>query len=243
MFPLSTLPSSSNFHHTDILRHGKTLCLIVSGSILLHEFVQSSFKLIQTLIIHSILRQRVQQLIICHERNLSLLFVLKKWRSLNSQCDWHNLDAMAGTKWLLEQKCSTCVKSMIAWERVHLCSRHVFSNVTGQCSALLLAVKLSLTYYCENYLKCWRGLGISYLSIKPRRKAYLSKLTITWTIHFRLIDYCWADWAYSFHVLNFTCNNSKSMSVSHNLLCASDLTFDSTSLCQSFLVFFQLETW
>jgi len=45
---------------------------------------------------------------------------------------------MAGTKSLLEQKCSTCVKSVFAWEAVHLCSCHLFSNVTGQCSALLL---------------------------------------------------------------------------------------------------------
>lgn len=131
------------------------------------------------------------------------LFVLNKWRSLNLRCDWHNLCAVAGTKWFFEQKYSTCVKSMIAWEGVHLCSRHVFSKVTGQCSALLLLVKLSLTHYCENYSKCWRELGISYLSIKPRRKASLNKLTITWTIRFRFIDYCWGDWAYSFHVLNF----------------------------------------
>lgn len=133
-------------------------------------------------------------LIMCCERNCSLLFVLKKWSSLNLQCDWHKSGAMAGTKWLLEQKCSTCVKSVIALEGVHLCSRHLFWNVTGQCSALLLVVKLNLTHYCENYLKCGRGIGISYLSITPRRKANLNKLTMTWTIHVRLIDYCWADW-------------------------------------------------
>lgn len=129
-------------------------------------------------------------LIICCERNCSLLFVLNKWSFLNLQCDWHESGAMAGTKWLLEQKCSTYVKSMIAWEGVHLCSRHLFSNVTGQRSALLPVVKLNLTHYCENYLKCRRGIGISYLSITPRRKANLNKLTMTWIIYFRLIDYC-----------------------------------------------------
>lgn len=132
-------------------------------------------------------------LIICCKRNCSLLFVLNKWSSLNLQCDWHELGAIAGTKWLLEQKCSTCVKSMIAWEGVHLCSSHLFWNVTGQCSALLLVVKLNLMHFCANYLKCWRGIGILYLSITPRWKANLNKLTMTWTIHSRLREYCWAD--------------------------------------------------
>lgn len=142
------------------------------------------------------------------ERNCSLLFWASESLWMLSVID------MTWVLWL-EQKCSTCVKSVVA-QGVHLCSHHLFSDATGQCSALSPAVKLNLMC-SENYLKCWSGTGISYLSITPRRKANLNKLTVTWTIHFRLIACCWADF-YSFHGLKFASKESKSASVSHNLL-------------------------
>lgn len=45
---------------------------------------------------------------------------------------------------------------------------------------------------------------------------------------------------YSLHVLNFACNDSKSVSVSHNLLYTAYFTYNFISLCQRFLVSFSL---
>lgn len=46
---------------------------------------------------------------------------------------------------------------------------------------------------------------------------------------------------YSFDVLNFVCNDSKTVSVSHNLLYDSYFTYNFISLCQRFLILLQLE--
>lgn len=46
---------------------------------------------------------------------------------------------------------------------------------------------------------------------------------------------------YSFNVLKFVHNDSKTVSVSHNLLYDSYFTYNFISLCQRFLILFQLE--
>ena len=145
--PRANLQGSSNFHLTDIQRQVRMFCLIAGACTFFHECVESLFKLRKTLIIHSILRQRVQQLnyMLWDELLPSVCFEQAKLFESSVWLTW--VGCYSWNKMVLEQKCFTCMKSMIAWEGVHLCSNHLFSDVTGQCSALLLVVKLNLMHF------------------------------------------------------------------------------------------------
>lgn len=133
-------------------------CALIAGaSTLFHESVESLFKLGKTLIIHSILRQRVQQLnyMLWDELLPSVCFEQVKLFESSVWLTW--VGCYSWNKMILEQKCFTCMKSMIAWEGVHLCSSLLFSDVTGQCSALLPVVKLNLMYFFRELFKMLKG--------------------------------------------------------------------------------------